>query len=136
MIVAAVDPGVEGAVAFLDTRTGSAHGETLDTGDAVALAEVLRAGAPDVVAIEVPVGRPPKTGGYAQISRQWRAIGTAEGVVMALRLPLVRVDHKAWQRLAFAGRAKPEGPGYPGSRRVLIRVARPEYPTRCTWLLR
>ena len=126
MIVAAVDPGVEGAVAFLDTRTGHAHGETLDTGDAVALAEVLRAGTPDVVAIELPVCRPPKTGGYAQISRQWRAIGTAEGVVMALRLPLARVDPKAWQRVAFAGRAKPES--YAERKRLSLRLARERWP--------
>ncbi|MEZ6008795.1 MAG: hypothetical protein R3F05_13660 [Planctomycetota bacterium] len=44
-------------MAFLDTGRAT-RGETLDTGDAVALAEVLRAGTPDVVAIEVPVGRP------------------------------------------------------------------------------
>ncbi len=126
VIVAAVDPGLAGGVAFLDTRTGQGFGEILDTTDAVALAEVLRAHAPSAVGIEVPVGRPPHTGGYAQISRQWRAIGCSEGVVLALGLPLVRVQPKEWQRLAFAGRTKPKT--YAERKRHALRLARERWP--------
>lgn len=126
MIVAAVDPGVAGAVAFLDTHTGRAWGEILDTTDGASLAEILRAQEPGVVGIEVPVGRPPHTGGYAQISRQWRAIGCAEGSVLALGLPLVRVQPKAWQRLAFAGRTKPKT--YAERKRHALRLARERWP--------
>jgi hypothetical protein len=126
VITAAIDPGVQGAVAFLDTATGQAWGETLDTGDATALAELLRAQAPARVAVEVPVGRPPQTGGYAQISRQWRAIGCAEGVVLALGLPLVRVQPREWQRAAFAGQAKPAS--YAERKRLSLRLARERWP--------
>lgn len=126
MICAAVDPGVSGAVAFLDTQTGRGWGEVLDTTDGAALAEVLRAQAPGAVGIEVPVGRPPHTGGFVQISRQWRAIGCAEGVVLALGLPLVRVQPREWQRLAFAGRAKPES--YVERKRLSLRLARERWP--------
>jgi hypothetical protein len=126
VIVAAVDPGVAGAVAFLDTRSGSGWGEILDTTDGVALAELLRAQTPGTVAIEVPVGRPPHTGGYAQVSKQWRAIGCAEGIVLALGLPLVRVQPKDWQRVAFAGQAKPES--YAERKRLSLRLARERWP--------
>lgn len=127
MIVAAVDPGVAGAVAFLDTRTGGGWGEILDTTDGSALAEVLRAQAPGTVAIEVPVGRPPHTGGWKQISQQWRGIGVAEGVVLALGLPLVRVQPREWQRLAFAGRTKPNA--YAERKRHALRLARERWPS-------
>jgi hypothetical protein len=127
VIVAAVDPGVSGAVAFLDTRTGGGWGEVLDTTDGTALAEVLRAHAPATVAIEVPVGRPPHTGGYAQVSKQWRAIGCAEGIVLALGFPLVRVQPKDWQRLAFAGQAKPGS--YAERKRLSLRLARERWPS-------
>lgn len=126
MICAAVDPGAEGAVAFLDTRTGHGWGEPVDTSDATALADLLRAQAPAMVAVEVPVGRPPKTGGYAQISRQWRAIGCAEGVVMALGLPLVRLRPQEWQHVAFSGRARPES--YAERKRLSLRLARERWP--------
>lgn len=126
MIVAAVDPGVAGAVAFLDTRTGGGWGEVLDTTDGSSLADVLRAQAPGTVAIEVPVGRPPHTGGWKQISQQWRAIGVAEGVVLALGLPLVRMQPKDWQRLAFAGRTKPKT--YAERKRHALRLARERWP--------
>lgn len=126
MIVAAVDPGVAGAAAFLDTKTGDGWGEILDTTDGAALAELLRAQAPTVVGIEVPVGRPPHTGGYAQISRQWRAIGCAEGIVLALGLPLERVQPRAWQFLAFAGQAKPAS--YAERKRLSLRLARERWP--------
>lgn len=126
MIVAAVDPGVAGAAAFLDTKTGVGWGEILDTTDGAALAELLRAQAPGVVGIEVPVGRPPHTGGYAQISRQWRAIGCAEGIVLALGLPLERVQPRAWQLVAFAGQAKPAS--YAERKRLSLRLARERWP--------
>ncbi len=126
MIVAAIDPGVAGAVAFLDTETGGGWGEILDTTDAVALAELLRVQAPGTVAIEVPVGRGgPVTSRAAQASL-WRAIGCAEGVVLALGLPLVRVQPKEWQRLAFAGRTKPTT--YPERKRHALRLARERWP--------
>ncbi len=127
MIIAAVDPGVAGAAAFLDTHTGEGFGEVLDTTDAVVLAEMLRAHAPGAVGIEVPVGRPPHTGGYAQISRQWRAIGCGEGVVLALGLSLIRVQPREWQRLAFAGRAKPKT--YVERKRLSLRLARERWPS-------
>lgn len=126
MIVAAIDPGAEGGLAFLDTRTGNAWAEPTDTCDGVALAELLRAQAPGIVAVEVPVGRPPHTGGYAQISAQWRSVGCAEGVVMALGLPLVRIQPKVWQRVAFAGRAKPAS--YTERKRLSLRLARERWP--------
>jgi hypothetical protein len=126
VIVAAVDPGVAGAAAFLDTQTGKGWGEVVDTTDGTALAEILRAQSPVSVGIEVPVGRPPHTGGYAQISRQWRAIGCAEGIVLALGLPLVRVQPREWQSVAFAGRAKPET--YAERKRLSLRLARERWP--------
>ncbi len=126
MITAAIDPGAQGAVAFFDTRTGQGWGETLDTSDATALAELQRARVPVHVAVEIPVGRPPHTGGYAQISRQWRSIGCAEGVVMALCLPLIRVRPQDWQRVAFAGRAKPAT--YAERKRLSLRLARERWP--------
>lgn len=127
MIVAAIDPGVAGSVAFLDTRTDQGHGEVLDTTDGAALADALLAQAPTRVAIEVPVGRPPHTGGWRQISQQWRAIGCAEGVVLALGLSLVRVQPKEWQRVAFAGRAKPKS--YAERKRHALRMARERWPS-------
>ena len=129
MIIAAVDPGAQGAVAFLDTRTGEGFGEILDTSDGVALAEFLRTHAPRTVGVEVPVGRPPKTGGFAQISVQWRGIGCAEGVVLALGLPLVRVQPREWQQVAFAGRAKPKT--YADRKRLSLRLARERWPGAC-----
>ena len=127
MIFAAVDPGAEGAVAFIDTRTGHGWGEPVDTTDAGSLADLLRAQAPATVGVEVPVGRPPRTGGYAQISQQWRAIGCAEGVVLALGLPLVRVRPQQWQRVAFCARAKPET--YAERKRLSLRLARERWPS-------
>ena len=125
-VVAAVDPGVTGAVAFIDLRTLEGWGESVDTTDAVTLAEVLRTHTPFVVGLEVPGGRPPHTGGWKQISQQWRAIGVAEGVVLALGLPLVRVQPKEWQRLAFAGRTKPKT--YAERKRHALRMARERWP--------
>ena len=125
-MIAAIDPGTVGAVAFLATKTGEAFGEIIDTSDGIALAELLRAQAPRVVGIEVPVGRPPKTGGFAQLTKQWRAIGCAEGVVLALGLPLVRIQPQEWQRVAFAGRAKPKS--YAERKRLSLRLARERWP--------
>ena len=126
MLIAAIDPGAQGALAFYDTATGDGWGEVLATDDGATLAELLRAQTPQAVGIEVPVGRPPKTGGWKQISRQWRAIGCAEGVVLALGLPLVRVQPKAWQSIAFTGRAKPKC--YAARKRLSLRLARERWP--------
>jgi hypothetical protein len=126
MLVAAIDPGVQGGIAFLNMKTGEAFGETIDTTDAPALADLLRAHAPRTVGVEVPIGRPPKTGGYAQLTRQWRSVGCAEGVVMALGLPLVRIQPQQWQRLAFAGHAKPKT--YAERKRLSLRLARERWP--------
>jgi hypothetical protein len=126
VIAAAIDPGREGAVAFIDAATGRGWGEGLDTTDAGALAELLRAHAPQAVGVEVPVGRPPNTGGYAQISQQWRAIGCAEGVVLAIGLPLLRVRPQQWQQVAFCARAKPAN--YAERKRLSLRLARERWP--------
>lgn len=126
MIVAGCDPGLAGAVAFIDTSGGEAWGEVLDTTDGGALAELLGAHAPRMLALEVPVGRPPGTGGYAQISRQWRAIGCAEGVALALRIPLMRVGPQQWQRVAFCSRAQPKT--YAERKRLSLRLARERWP--------
>ena len=125
-MIAAIDPGAAGAVAFLDVQTGEAFGDVVDTSDGAALAELLRAQAPRIVGIEVPVGRPPKTGGFAQLTKQWRAIGCAEGVVLALGIPLVRIQPQQWQRAAFAGRAKPKS--YAERKRLSLRLARERWP--------
>jgi hypothetical protein len=132
MIVAAIDPGANGAIACIDDATGVGWAEPMDTTDGAALADHFRAnigttnGTYRLVAVEVPTGRPPKTGGWRQISQQWRAIGCAEGVVLALGLPLVRVRPQDWQRVAFAGHAKPDS--YAERKCLSLRLARERWP--------
>jgi hypothetical protein len=126
VIICGIDPGASGGVAFIDTDTLGGWGELIDTTDARTLATYIAAHEVAAVGVEVPTGRPPQTGGWKQISQQWRAIGCAEGVVLALGLPLVRITPASWQKLAFAGRATPKA--YLDRKRLALRLARERWP--------
>ena len=126
MIYVGIDPGKRGGLGFLDG--GHAWGDWVDTTDGSAIRVHLRdLEAKDViVGIEVPVGRPPQHGGWKQISQQWRAIGVAEGVVMGLGLPLVRVSPKDWRRLVEI--RQPKNETYEQGKKRVLAAARQRWP--------
>lgn len=128
MIYVGVDPGLHGALAVIDG--GSAYGELVDTTDGTAIRHLLaaiEASASDIlVGVEVPVGRPPQRGGWKQISGQWRAIGVAEGVVMGMGLPLVRVVPKTWR--ALVDKRQPKGETYEEGKKRVLAAARQRWP--------
>lgn len=104
-----IDPGKHGAVAWL--VGGEAAGEHVDTSDAHALADVLRALCLDwdpAVGVEVPTGRPQGQGGVSQMFRQGRTIGICEGVVCALQLPLHTFTPVQWWNIAKPGKRPKE----------------------------
>ena len=77
-------------------------------------------------AVEVPRGRPPKTGGYKQISTQWLGIGIPIGVLVGLSIGLTRMPPPAWQKLAFDGQKTPKA--YADKKRLSLKTARERWP--------
>jgi len=122
--ILAVDPGKSGAWACIEGARG--WGEVLDTTDAASLAAAIREQAPQLVAIEVGTGRGGPITSRVAVAGIARAVGVAEGVVVALGFPLVRVAPKDWQAVAFRGHGKPAT--YADRKRLSLRLARERWP--------
>lgn len=126
MIVVGVDPGLTGALAFINTASGSVHiadmptkerqvgGEVQRRVDALALASIVRRHVP---AGEVGLSICENVRSFGRSDQQrpattdslQRTLGSIEAVFDVLRCPCVLVEPRAWQKLAgIVGKAKEE----------------------------
>ena len=118
--IAAVDPGLDGALACLETDQGGTV-TTLVVNemptimlpgrrivDGAALANWFTVYDPDICIVEQVSSRPGQ--GVVSVFSFGRALGTVEGVLHALAVPLERVTPQVWQRATGAlGLKDPRG---------------------------
>lgn len=136
MIAIGIDPGSQGGVAFLDTDTGQAHGEIVDTKDVRELADLIRqrlADEPDGqrvhVAIEkvqaMPGGGKRRMGASSAFTFGKAAMG-AEAVAILLGLPWSYVRPQDWTALALDSRPKPKA--QKDRKAAVLNAARDRWP--------
>ncbi len=110
MIVAGVDVGRTGAVAFLDTATGEGWGELVDTSDGGRLMDAINNAATDgrihAVGVEKVSSSPQM--GVASAFKFGMSYGSALSVVACLGLPLLHISPRQWQALAFKNQPRPK----------------------------
>lgn len=99
MRLLAIDPGVKGALAILDTDTGVL--EVMDMPvvagavEPVQLAAIFFVWRPDRAIIEKVASRPGQ--GVASVFSFGASYGAALGVIAALKIPLARVSPSTWK---------------------------------------
>ena len=121
--IAAVDPGLDGALACLETDRGGAITEITIAEmptialpgrrivDGAVLANWFTVCHPDICIVEQVSSRPGQ--GVVSVFSFGRALGTVEGVLHALLVPLERVTPQVWQRATGAlGLKDPRGRAY------------------------
>lgn len=114
MLIAGVDPGKEGAIAFIDTGAGImdvpvwvvpmplVSGKGRDEYDLRQIMVTLRDNDPDFVMVEKSQPLPPKMGGG--IANYSRGVGRGwEWMLVALELPYQLVAPVTWQKAMHAG---------------------------------
>lgn len=126
MIIIGIDPGLTGALAFIDTATGSASideiptrprrvgGEVARAVDGEALAALVRKRVPaDCAALSVCENV--RSFGRSQVQRPattdslQRTLGAIEAIFDVLRMPCALVEPRAWQAFyGLKGKAKEE----------------------------
>lgn len=99
MIVAGIDVGATGGVAFINTDTGAVEAHV--SGDAHTLAELLRFNRPGYTVVE-KVGAMPGQGVTSMFSFGQR-FGEILGVLAALQLPHALVRPQAWCKVMHMG---------------------------------
>lgn len=113
MRILGIDPGLGGAIAWIDTLTGSAHAVDMPTTPlgkhkivyAAVLASLVDDAAADACIIEQVASRPGQ--GIATTGRFMHAAGVAYGVVAAKGLPVHFVVPQKWKRdLGLLGEGK------------------------------
>ena len=148
MIFIGVDPGLTGALAFIDSATGAAAIEDIPTValtgkglvqrriDGQALAQVVRRHMPADETCTVVCEAVHAMGGNSMqtMGSLLRSLGAIEAVFDVLRHPAAMVTPQTWQRLyGLAGKkAKRE----PGTVPEAIRIARELYPDAAQLLQR
>jgi len=129
VIVCGIDPGAQGAIAFLSTGASGivvidmpyANGEV----EAGELASLLRAGDPDIVWLESVHSM---TGqGVATMWKMGENVGVVKGVCGALKLPRRMVTPQTWKRTLGV-----RGKGLEG-KRAAVALARQLWPAE-RWL--
>lgn len=152
MIVCAVDPGLTGALAFIDIASGAVHIEDIPTRerrvgdevarrvDGLALASVVRKHVPPGrVGLSVcenvrSFGRSDQQRPTTTDSLQ-RTLGAIEAVFDVLRMPCALVEPRAWQK--FVGLAgKKNEPRARGELPAAVKLACSLYPTAAPMLTR
>lgn len=108
MKICGIDPGVSGAIAILDMEKGylsvidmpthqiERNGKTKNEISAQLVARYLEDQKPDHVWIE-KVGAMPGQG-VSSMFQFGRSVGTIEGIIAALRLPISYVTPQKWQK--------------------------------------
>lgn len=108
-VILGVDPGLSGAVAFLDTDTGALVGcWDMPHADGLVLAPRLAAivGQFEVAAAWVERAQSMPGQGVSSTHRYGAAWGTVLGVVGALRIPLHHISPAVWKRAAGLSKDK------------------------------
>lgn len=152
MIVIGIDPGLTGALAFIDTATGAVNideiptrqrrtgGEVAKAVDGEALSTLVRQRVPaDCAALSVcenvrSFGRSDAARGTAVDSLQ-RSLGAIEAIFDVLRMPCALVDPQAWQRL-YGLKGKTKEKREHGALPAAIVTARQLYPAAAPLLAR
>ncbi len=145
MIVVGIDPGLTGALAFIDTSTGAVHIEDMPTKarevggevqkrvDGLALASIVRQ--------RIPAGRAAlsicenvRSFGRSGVQRPattdslQRTLGSIEAVFDVLRFPCALVEPRAWQRFVGLAGKKSSDPRARGELPAAVTTARTLYP--------
>lgn len=132
MKVVAIDPGLDGALAYIETRNDAIlNVSVIDMPtiklpgkrivDGALVARYLRTWFPDTCVVEQVASRPKQ--GVVSVFSFGRALGTVEGVIHACDIPLERVVPRVWQQgTGVLGVADPRGRAaelIPRTRKVL-----------------
>lgn len=144
MIIVGIDPGLTGALAFIDTSTGSVHIDDMPTRERSVGGEVQRRvdglALASLVRQRIPAGRAAisvcenvRSFGRSGVQRPattdslQRTLGSIEAVFDVLRFPCALVEPRAWQR--FVGLAgKKADPRARGELPATVTTARTLYP--------
>lgn len=121
MKVLGVDPGASGALAWLDTDTGTGRWERMPSVPKMGLllgtlVELVEADRPELAVLEQAQSFPGMgvTGSFSY----GRGFGQLEGVLAALRIPYVLVRPDRWHRELVGKTKRPEGQTKEEARRL------------------